>query len=180
MEGHLGSFVCDRCITARILCLLLRFEVDSCVNSMIPNIYWTFLVFGVIRQVGAHDDFERGPCSTGSLVASSMHYANTMVSPWHLKHPHRSHALDLTSHIKYFLRPPHSSLAQKPAISPLISSKRLVSSVSSLSVNFMAVMFSTWAPSSLPNPALSRTLLWTLFTCMVASKLASHWSLPIF
>ena len=58
MEGHLGSFICDRCITARILCLLLRFEVDSCVNSMIPNIYWTFLVFGVIRQVGAYDDFE--------------------------------------------------------------------------------------------------------------------------
>ena len=58
MEVHLGSFICDRRITARILCLLWRFEVNSCVDSMILNIHWTCLVFGVIRQVGAYDDFE--------------------------------------------------------------------------------------------------------------------------
>ena len=56
MEGHLGSFICDRRITARILCLLQQFEVDSCIDSMIPNIHWTCLVFGGIRQVGAYDD----------------------------------------------------------------------------------------------------------------------------
>ena len=50
MEGHLGSFICDHCITSRILCLLQRFEVDSCVNNV------TCLVFGVIRQVGAYDE----------------------------------------------------------------------------------------------------------------------------
>ena len=51
MEGHLGSFICDHCITVRISCLLQRFEVDSCVNSMILNIYRTCLVFGGIRVV---------------------------------------------------------------------------------------------------------------------------------
>ena len=48
MEGHLGSFICDHFITARL------FDVESCVNNVIPNIHWTCLVFGRIRQqVGA-------------------------------------------------------------------------------------------------------------------------------
>ena len=43
-------------IVLQILCLLRRFEVDSCVNSIIPNIYCTYLVFGVgvSRQFGVY------------------------------------------------------------------------------------------------------------------------------
>ena len=48
MEVHSGSFICDRFITARL------FNVESCVNNVIPNIHWTCSVFGRIRQqVGA-------------------------------------------------------------------------------------------------------------------------------
>jgi hypothetical protein len=80
-------------------------------------------------------------------------------SPCARSRPHRAHSL----------RPPHPSLAraQKLVTPPLVSSKRLVSSVSSFLVNFTASMFSTWAPSSLLSPAPSRTLLWSLLTLVV-------------
>ena len=155
MEGHLGSFRCDHCITVRIPCLLQRFEVDSCVSNMIRNIHCTCLVFGGIRQVGAYKEcsfycsrFE--PATTGpvlqdhwSLVLCT-HCSVSMLIQAPLR-PLAARTLTVRPHFPKPLHP-SSARAQKPATSPLTSSKRLVSNVSSLSVNFTASIFSTWAP----------------------------------
>ena len=114
-------------------------------------------MFGVFRQVGAYDEcsfycsrFElatAGPQDHWSLVLCTMHTICSIKAPLHplaARTPHRR----FRPRRAHFQRPPHSSSAraQKPATSPLISSKRLVLSVSSFSVNFTASIFSTWAP----------------------------------
>ena len=122
MEGHSGSFICDRRIMARILCLLQRFEADSCVDSMILNIHWTCLVFGVIRQVGAYDDFElatAGPVLQDhwSLVLCTMHTLwsiNAPLRPLTARTPRRR----FRPARRHFLRPLHpaSAGAQNPPL----------------------------------------------------------------